>query len=162
MDPSGSRVAVRAARLNDIESVERIEAASFVADRLSRRSLSHHIASETCDVLVAELNLDVVGYGLVFYRRTTRIARLYSIATAPEARGSGIARALIDACEAAGSRRGCSVLRLEVRIDNDAAIRLYRKLGYVQFGRHENYYEDGSPALRLEKPLGARSGVRAA
>jgi ribosomal protein S18 acetylase RimI-like enzyme len=43
-----------------------------------------------------------------------------------------------------------------VRADNPGAIGLYRKLGYAEFGRYENYYEDGEAALRFEKPLAVR------
>jgi ribosomal-protein-alanine N-acetyltransferase len=166
MDPSGSRVAVRVAKPDDIDALERIEAASFDGDRLSRRSLGHHLQSQTCDVFVATLGGAVSAYAMMFYRRTSSIGRLYSIASLPEARGHGLAARLVAACEKAAAARGCSALRLEVREDNAAAIRLYQKLGYSAFGRYEGYYEDGAPALRFEKPLtgrlGGRSGARAA
>lgn len=157
MDPSGSRVIIRRAKLNDAATLERIEAVSFDSDRLSRRSLNHHLQSETADVLLAETAGAAVGYAMMFYRRGTSVGRLYSIATLAEARGKGVARALMAACERAARKRGCAVLRLEVRPDNAAAIRLYGALGYVVFGRHENYYEDGTPALRFDKPLAGHS-----
>jgi ribosomal protein S18 acetylase RimI-like enzyme len=157
MDPSGSRVAIRAAKIDDAAALERIEAVSFDGDRLSRRSLKHHLQSPTCDALVAMLAGRIVGYAMLFYRSTSTLARLYSIATIPEARGKGVANALMTACEKAARKRGCTALRLEVRIDNPGAIGLYRKLGYIGFGRYENYYEDGEAALRFEKPLAARS-----
>lgn len=157
MDPSGSRatahVRIRTAKLTDAETLERIEAVSFDSDRLSRRSLNHHLASETADVLIAELDGVAVGYAMMFYRRTTTIGRLYSIATLPQARGRGVGDALMAACERAARKRGCTILRLEVRQDNAGAIRLYEKLGYVAFGRYESYYEDGADALRFDKPL---------
>lgn len=153
MDPSGSRVAIRGATSDDAGDLERIEAVSFDGDRLSRRSLKHHLVSETCDVLVAQLGRTIVGYAMVFYRSTTSIARLYSIATTPEARGHGVGDRLMDGVERAARKRQCTAMRLEVRTDNAGAIRLYERRGYVRFGRHENYYEDGAPALRFEKPL---------
>jgi [ribosomal protein S18]-alanine N-acetyltransferase len=167
MDPSGSRVAVRNARLNDVPDLQRIEAGSFDGDRLSRRSLRRHIASRTADVLVAETGRIIVGYALVFYRRLTDIARLYSIAASPDARGLGVGRLLAEAAIAAAVRRGCARMRLEVREDNAGAIALYRKLDFIQFGRKEGYYEDGAPALRFERALeagrrGRSFGTRAA
>jgi ribosomal protein S18 acetylase RimI-like enzyme len=157
MDPSGSRVAIRGAKSDDAADLERIEAVSFDGDRLSRRSLNHHLQSPTCDTFVAVLAGRTVGYAMLFYRSTSSLARLYSIATLPEARGKGVANALMAASEKAARKRGCTGLRLEVRVDNPGAIGLYRKLGYVAFGRRENYYEDGQAALRFEKPLSARS-----
>jgi ribosomal protein S18 acetylase RimI-like enzyme len=156
MDPSGSRVAIRAAKIDDAAALERIEAVSFDGDRLSRRSLNHHLQSPTCDAFVAVLAGRIVGYAMLFYRSTSTLARLYSIATVPEARGKGAANALMAACEKAARKRSCTALRLEVRADNPGAIGLYRKLGYAEFGRYENYYEDGEAALRFEKPLAVR------
>ena len=157
MDPSGSRVTVRGAKSDDVADLEHIEAVSFDGDRLSRRSLNHHLQSRTCDAFVAQLAGRTIGYAMLFYRSTSSLARLYSIATVPEARGKGVANALMAASEKAARKRGSTTLRLEVRVDNPGAIGLYRKLGYVEFGRYENYYEDGKAALRFEKPLAVRS-----
>ncbi len=165
MGPSGSRVTIRAARLSDAGDIEQMELVCFDGDRLSRRSLFHHLQSSTADVLIAMLGGRIAGYAMVFYRSTSRTARLYSIATAPEARGKGVAATLMTAAERAARNRGCVALRLEVREDNAGAIALYRRLGYEQFGRHEDYYFDGAPALRLQRSLArdeTRSRARAA
>ncbi len=49
--------------------------------------------------------------------------------------------------------------RLEVRGDNQAAIRLYQTMGYRQFGRYPDYYEDHSDALRFHKRIIPRERV---
>jgi len=46
-------------------------------------------------------------------------------------------------------------MRLESREDNVRALRLYESAGYARFARVEDYYADGAPAVRLEKPLRA-------
>lgn len=95
-----------------------------------------------------------MGYALVEFRSRSRRARLFSIARLPDApRGAG--RALLAACENEALRRGCVAMRLESREDNDRALRLYQGAGYQRFARVPDYYEDGAPALRLEKDLGA-------
>ena len=50
----------------------------------------------------------------------------------------------------------CLGLRLEARTDNTAAQQLYLKRGYRSIGEVSDYYEDGAPALRLEKSLRSR------
>jgi ribosomal protein S18 acetylase RimI-like enzyme len=50
----------------------------------------------------------------------------------------------------------CLSLRLEVHESNHAAIKVYGKAGYRQFGRHARYYEDCRDALRFEKLLALR------
>ncbi|MDN3719684.1 hypothetical protein QW131_12140 [Roseibium salinum] len=61
------------------------------------------------------------------------------------------------AAETAAFEADRIVLRLEVRADNEAAIGLYRKSGYRDLGRIDDYYDDGCAALRMEKAP-ARSG----
>jgi ribosomal protein S18 acetylase RimI-like enzyme len=55
--------------------------------------------------------------------------------------------------EKAAADRGCRRLRLEVRQDNAAAIRLYERRGYRRFAARGTYYEDGADAWRYEKCL---------
>ena len=52
---------------------------------------------------------------------------------------------------------GALALRLEVRSDNAAAIALYERLGFRQFGRYEDYYADGATGVALRK---SRSAAR--
>ncbi len=163
MDPSGSRVVIRGATFQDMPDLERIEAASFDGDRLSGRSFRRLLKSASCDLLVAEIGHVIAGYAMVFYRASTSIARLYSIAISSEARGQGVGRKLAAAAIDAAAGRGKESFRLEVREDNDGAIALYRKLGFREIGRREDYYEDGAPALRFEKDLmPVKRGARAA
>jgi hypothetical protein len=49
--------------------------------------------------------------------------------------------------------QGCAFMRLEVRPDNAAAIARYRAAGYKEFGSFQDFYEDHSDALRMEKVL---------
>ena len=43
----------------------------------------------------------------------------------------------------------CECVFLEVRIDNEAAISLYRKLGFVEIARIDHYYAAHVHALRM-------------
>jgi predicted double-glycine peptidase len=44
-------------------------------------------------------------------------------------------------------------MRSEVRLDNDASLALFRKAGYHQFDKVDDYYEDHMGALRFERTL---------
>ena len=153
-------VAIRPARASDTEAILRIENAVFETDRLSPRSIRQLIGRKTAEVLVAEDEEGVAGYCLVLHRRGSGVARLYSIAVAPERTGAGVGRRLLAAAEEAASRDGRTALRLEVREDNARAIGVYEKSGYRRIGRKLNYYKDGAAALRYEKML--RGGLDAA
>ncbi len=102
----------------------------------------------------------VLGYHLVTVRKGSRVARLYSIAVEAAARGAGLGRRLLADAEAVASALERGVLRLEVREDNAAAIRLYEASGYRLIGRHVAYYADRADALRYEKSLSSRERAR--
>ena len=95
----------------------------------------------------------LVGAAVLFFRRGTRVARLYSIAVAADRRGSGLGMALLAVAEQAARRRGSTCMRLEVRTDNLAARHLYERFGYRDFGVRRRYYEDGCDARRYQKAL---------
>ena len=56
---------------------------------------------------------------------------LYSLAVAPEHRGKGIARALVEHAMAALHRLDCPKVNLQVLSDNEGVLGFYEKLGFV-------------------------------
>ncbi len=149
--------AIRTARASDVDGLAAIENAVFISDRISRRSFRLFIERETAETLIAECDGRIAGYAIVLFRKGSGVARLYSIATAPDFAGSGIGRLLLGAAEDIAFRNGRMMLRLEVREDNRRAIRIYEQAGYRRIGREPDYYEDGEAALRYEKTM--RGGV---
>jgi len=146
-------VEIRTARASDVDDLAAIEKAVFSSDRLSRRSFRQLIERETAKMLVAENEGRVAGYAVVLFRKGSGVARLYSIAVSPFFGRLGIGRQLLDAAEDAAFEHDRLLLRLEVREDNDRAIRIYEQAGYRKLGREPDYYEDGATALRYEKTL---------
>ncbi|HET7826991.1 MAG TPA: ribosomal protein S18-alanine N-acetyltransferase [Anaeromyxobacter sp.] len=94
----------------------------------------------------------VVGY-IVFWLVHDEI-HVLNVATALEARRRGFGRALMAAAENAGRTRGARISTLEVRRSNEAAIALYRAIGYRQVGVRPNYYaEENEDAIVMVKQL---------
>jgi ribosomal protein S18 acetylase RimI-like enzyme len=144
---------IRPAVADDLEALVEIEQRCFEYDRLSRRSFRHFLASDTAACLVAEEHGRLLGYSLVLFHGRTALARLYSMAVAPEHQGRGLGRTLLHAAEAAALDGGAAVMRLEVNPNNEPAVALYRSAGYVDFGVYRAYYEDDSDALRMAHAL---------
>ena len=147
------RVEVRRAGIGDLDALVALEQRSFSADRMSRAQYRRHLASETALVLVATTQHQLLGSAVLFFRKGSHFARLYSLATESAARGRGVGRALLDAIICDVRQRGCSALNLEVRTDNAAAIALYERAGFSRTGRYDTYYEDGADAWRYALPL---------
>ncbi len=144
---------IRPAKLSDIDQLTGIEKRCFETDLISRRQWRYLLTRSHADILLSEDNEGLAGYVMVLYNRATSVARLYSIAIEERARGMGIGRRLVNAAETAARDQGRFYIRLEIREDNAASLRLFEGLGYHRFGVLADYYEDHMPALRFEKSL---------
>jgi ribosomal protein S18 acetylase RimI-like enzyme len=149
-----AEIRYRRADKNDVGALCELEELCFSSDRLSRRSMLRFATTDRAHLLLAEEpGGKLLGYSLILFHRGTSLARLYSIAIAPAARGRGIAEALLRGGEAAAVARSRVFMRLEVHTDYLGAIRLYEKLGYQRFGIYHDYYEDHADALRMQKRI---------
>ena len=151
MTDSKAALKIREVVAADLPALLRLEQTCFSTDQLSRRSFRHWIQAKNCAFIVAESGGRLAGYSLIVFRPGTILARLYSIAIGPDFRGAGIARALLVEGEHLTEEAGKLFLRLEVSVENSAAIRLYESMGYQPFGIYRNYYEDDNDALRMQK-----------
>jgi ribosomal protein S18 acetylase RimI-like enzyme len=149
---------IRRATLGDLEVLLELEQL-FPGDRLEKSNFKYFLSKAKADIWLVEESGEILADAVVLYRQGFHSARLYSIVVSPKARGKGIGAKLLAHCEAAAKERGCITLRLEVREDNDAAIQLYRTRGYDFIGRTDDFYEDGSTALRMRKRLDKRPAV---
>lgn len=147
-------LSIRPAMVTDLPDLVTIEERCFLYDRMNRRNFRYVLTRAKVTTLVAVLERRIVGYALAGHHSGTDIARIYSLAVDPDCQGRGIARTLLTRLEAAAAERGARRMRLEVRVDNRAALALYRSGGYRDFAVYRNYYEDGMSALRLEKFVG--------
>jgi ribosomal protein S18 acetylase RimI-like enzyme len=143
----------RPATLDDLDALVRIEYATFETDRITRRNFRYLLTKANAATLVYEENGRVLGYTMILFHTGTSLARLYSYAVDPPQQGRGIGRTLVQASEQLALERECVTLRLEVRRDNTASIKVFEKLGYRYLEIVPDYYEDHAAALRFEKML---------
>jgi len=143
-------VNIRRAHVDDLPAILRIEKKSFGRDAWDRELFFDYFdRSSRSAFLVATINRKVVGYALAFHSEAR--AEIHSIAVAPAERGRGVAIALLRRIIALLRRRGFETISLNVRLENDAAIRLYRKLGFHRVRRVNGYYDDGAPSWRMRR-----------
>ncbi|PTQ70528.1 GNAT family N-acetyltransferase/peptidase C39 family protein [Pseudomonas sp. GV071] len=143
----------RPARHEDVAALLHLENQCFTHDRLSARSFHWMLSRAHASLIVAQADGQLQGYALLLFHRGTSLARLYSLAIDPSARGQGLGAQLLARAEEQALAHDCAYLRLEVRTDNHSAISLYERSGYRQFAVLSNYYEDHGTALRLEKRI---------
>lgn len=75
--------------------------------------------------------------GMSFARVVDGQLQIFGMWVAPEARGTGLGRALLDAAFLWGRVRGAGSARLAVTIGNDAGEHLYAKAGFEPTGETE-------------------------
>jgi len=85
-------------------------------------------------------------------------AEILTLGTAPAARRSGLARALIFASATEAHALGAKEMFLEVEVNNDAAYSLYFGMGFLAAGKRAGYYRDDADVsdamiLRAGLPL---------
>jgi ribosomal protein S18 acetylase RimI-like enzyme len=82
----------------------------------------------------------VVGWADIFTPWQPVLAHCGSLGMGvlPLFRGKGIGEGLLAACIAKARTKGITRIELETRVDNERAIRLYEKLGFVVEARKKN------------------------
>jgi GNAT superfamily N-acetyltransferase len=89
-----------------------------------------------------------VGFATIFWSWATtsaeRIGVMNDLFVAPEARGSGVAEALIEACRAECVTRGAGKLTWQTAPDNAVAMRVYDRVGATR----ESWVDYWLPASR--------------
>ena len=134
-------VELRKLELRDLDAIERIERASYPTP-WSRSMFASELAKPSSLSLGA---FEPDGGRLLGYLIISRYVdawHVMNIAVAPEYRRKGIARRLMERLfevTARDARRGYT---LEVRVSNEAAIRLYEELGFRARGVRRGYYTD--------------------
>lgn len=153
MEKQRLNMGIRRAETSDLALLVVLENRCFNVDRISRRSFQRFLKGQRCSCWVVECGSVIVAYVLLLFRRGSSLARVYSLAVDETCRGLGLGRTLLERGEQDAIEKGCLFIRLEVSANNSVAQVLYLAAGYKVFDRTEAYYEDGSSALRLEKPI---------
>jgi ribosomal-protein-alanine N-acetyltransferase len=83
-----------------------------------------------------------------------KAGRILTLDIVPPARRLGLGSLLMDECERQLRSFGCKEIYLETAVNNEPALRLYRKLGYQVLRTLPNYYATHSlDAFLMGKPL---------
>lgn len=144
---------IRNARKSDVNEILEIENGSFDLFDIFPKSLFNHYLNDKKDDFFVILNQaeSIVGYAILIEKNGN--GYLLSIAVHPKSRNKGIAEIFLEFLENKCKEKGYKKLILEVRMDNEKAIKIYRKLGLIKVGIKLGYYGDGQNALMMEKIL---------
>jgi len=144
------------ATTHDVDRLAALEIDLFHTDRCSKKNLRHLIKHAHVIVARQQDTFEIVGYAILLGRKNSRKMRIYSFGIVAAARNRGLAGKMIAACEEIVRLAHCHMLTLEVSDDNTAAVNLYKKHGFEQYGFRLGYYEDGGHAILMRKHITKR------
>jgi ribosomal-protein-alanine N-acetyltransferase len=112
--------------------------------------------------IVAEIKTQIVGYimckiefGFSNFRKLGFVKKghVVSVAVLEAHQGKGIGTALmLEGINGVLSRKSDEIY-LEVRVSNETAVQMYKKLGFIIKSRLKTYYRDGEDAFLMAKDL---------
>jgi ribosomal-protein-alanine N-acetyltransferase len=134
-------IEIRRLTQRDLEAIDRIERRSYPTP-WSRSMFASELAKPS-SVSLGAFEADtseLVGYLVI--SRYVDAWHVMNVAVVPERRRQGIASALFDRLFEVTGNDGRRGYTLEVRISNEAAIKLYERLGFQSRGVRRGYYTD--------------------
>ncbi|MGI0090786.1 MAG: GNAT family N-acetyltransferase [Nitrososphaerales archaeon] len=153
---------IRRSLLEDLPSIISINWAalpehysdSFFEERLQESPETFLLAEDETSTVVGYI-MCRIEYGFSNIKRygLARKGHIVSVAILETHRQHGLGKALVEESLKGMKERGCSEAYLEVRVSNEPAIVLYRKLGFETVTTHHGYYRDGESAHLMSKLL---------
>ena len=136
---------------SDLAAVLEIEKDLFPIDAWTEESFLGELAevSISRDVSVAISDYEIVGYAS--FRYVGKQGDVNTVAVSKAHQGKGIGTTLMDWLESQAALRNVREIFLEVRSDNEAAIKMYDARGYELIDIRRNYYGNTIDANIMRK-----------
>lgn len=136
------KISVREIREEDIDRILEIETDAF-ATPWSRESLLFEIRENIlAKYIVGEIDGYLVGYGGLW--TVVDEGHITNIAVESKFRKNGVGEMILRELIKESLELGLAAMTLEVRVSNEAAIKLYEKMGFKSVGIRPKYYSDNN------------------
>lgn len=122
-----------------IEEVAEIEALIQPLDAWDKATIITLLQAPINQLMIAKVAQKIVGYCL--YQQIFEQAEIFRIGTHPEFQRQGIANQLLNALKLRLTTASVASIMLEVRADNEPAIRLYEHQGFKRIHIRSGYYQ---------------------
>jgi ribosomal protein S18 acetylase RimI-like enzyme len=153
-----SVITLRRYQPQDFPRLLEIDESCFVEGiAYSPEEMRYFLSMPTAISLVGLQDETIMGFVIADRFRPRRALRsmgkIITIDVAPEAQHSGVGTALMSSAESGLKDAGCDYVSLEVAVDNEPALRFYKKHGYSVLKVLPRYYLDSIDGLLMRKKL---------
>ena len=136
----GTTFSFRLMNLDDLDQIMVVEHESFTLPWSRGAFYNELVQNHFAKYIVLEVDEKIVGYCGVWL--VIDEAHITNIALLPEYRGRKLGEALLRKLMDYARENGAKTMTLEVRVSNNVAQSLYRKLGFQGGAIRKNYYTD--------------------
>lgn len=126
--------------LDDIAIIAAIEHEAFTTPWTEEAFRNELVNNMFARYMVMEYEKEVIGYGGMWV--IIDEAHVTNVAVRSDWRGLGLGEQLLSELQRTAVFFGADKMTLEVRVSNEVALRLYRKLGFESAGIRPAYYAD--------------------
>jgi len=155
---NASVITLRRYEPRDFQRLLEIDRSCFVEGiAYSPEEMRYFLGIPTAISLVGLQDDEIMGFVIADRFRPRRASRsvgkIITIDVAPQAQHSGLGTLLMSSAEAELKQAGCDYVSLEVAVDNEPALRFYKKHGYSVLKVLPRYYLDSIDGLLMGKRL---------
>ena len=147
---------IRPAAREDLDALFALDQACFRPGiAYSKTELRYFLFHPRSVSIVAEDESGIAGFAIVEFllEEGRRIGHIITIDVPAARRRYGIGRLLMESLLNSCRESEAAAVRLEVAVDNEAAIGFYQRLGFTQTGRMRGYYMGKLDALTMRLAL---------
>lgn len=144
-------MSVRPLTAADLPVLEVLERELFGAGAWSAAMLAEELVGPGRWYVGVEVDGILAGYAGLWFDGDD--AQVMTIGTATAHQGRGLGAVMLAALVARAREIGAASVLLEVRVDNDPALRLYERAGFTRLGLRRGYYQPENKdawTMRLE------------
>jgi len=136
----GMPLLFRRMRLDDIDQICAIEKEAFTTPWSAGAFYNELTNNHFAHYMIMEAGLTIAGYAGMWLIMDE--AHITNIAVRKEFRGQKLGERLVGELMKTASFMGAARITLEVRVTNEIAQNLYRKMGFEKAGVRKGYYTD--------------------
>jgi len=133
---------IETATIKQLDELLKIEEDCFDQEAFTKQQIAYLLSDFNTIALIAKSTNDTAGFVIaqIEVEENTEYGHIVTINAAPSFRRKGVATKLLQEIESFLKQRSITQIRLEVREDNNPALKLYNKLDYKIQGKLDRYY----------------------